>query len=257
MANPFRAALDPIFFSFHAYIDAIFERRLQLRGLNEVTSENVFLRASQPDSVADPKGYKEGVGGPTMGQAGVYLDSKKLGYGYEIKGKDAWITEEQLDELLSGANGRPPVFGKDPMSVFSRLLMGGRQAAKPEPQFFRTEVIRIPTTVQGGPSRAVFVRGRDAPNVSYQMDVYLYPKAAKFEVSDEGFRQRYLQISRVHWANWAHQGHQVDVRHDFSLTDRLAQMRAAGMGGEEWHFTVAVTALPELGTFGKLKIELQ
>ena len=95
MANPMRAALDPIFFSFHAYIDAIFERRLELHGKDEVTSKRIFLRASQPDSVLDPVGYEEGKGGPTMGRSEIYLDSETLGYRYEIDGEDTWITEKK------------------------------------------------------------------------------------------------------------------------------------------------------------------
>ena len=44
MASPPTAALDPIFFAFHAYIDFLYEQWLQNHGKDSVTSQNFFLQ---------------------------------------------------------------------------------------------------------------------------------------------------------------------------------------------------------------------
>ena len=255
MANPMRAALDPIFFSFHSYIDAIFERRLELHGTDEITSKQVHLRGSQPGSIQDPEGYEEGRGGPTMGRSKIYLDSEALGYRYEIVGKDTWITEEELDALILGVDGQPPIFGSAPMSVFSQLIAGGDYSAQTEPSIVLSESITIPSPGTPIISHATFQRNQYEFDVSYQVDVYLYPKTTSFNAANEYFREQYLLTSFVHWGSAiSHDQSAPSPSHRIPLVDELNRMSEGGFGGQQWLLTMAVTVLPELSTFGKLEI---
>lgn len=253
MANPMRAALDPIFFSFHAYIDAIFERRLELHGRDEVTSKGFFLRGSQPDSVSDPVGYEEGKGGPTMGHSEIYLDSKALGYRYEIDDDNTWITEKELDALIVGVDGKPPMFGAGPMSVFSRLIEGGDYTARTEPSIVHSEGITIPQPGAHIPSHATFHRNPNESDLSYQVDVYLYPKTSSFDAANETFRKQYLLTSFVHWGSGTCRD-QSAPSYSVPLADELRRMSEGGLGGQQWYLSMAVTVLPEQNTFGRLAI---
>jgi len=63
------AAYDPIFFSFHCYIDQLYDLWLQNHSPEQVTSQDYYLRGTQPVSVPRPPGYTAPrKGGEVMGQ---------------------------------------------------------------------------------------------------------------------------------------------------------------------------------------------
>lgn len=67
MNDPSRAAYDPIFYSFHSYIDLIFEQYLEENGKNGITSLDYFLRGELPAKY-NLSSYVPGAGDrPTMG----------------------------------------------------------------------------------------------------------------------------------------------------------------------------------------------
>src|SRR6266851_844013 len=100
MADPKRAALDPAFFSFHAYVDLVFQLWLDQHGTQSITSPSHFLKATQPVTVTPVPGHVQGAGIASMGQAGIYFNLANLGYGYEVTDADGLPRPEDVAAVL-------------------------------------------------------------------------------------------------------------------------------------------------------------
>jgi tyrosinase len=254
MESPPTAALDPLFYSFHAYIDLLYEQWLQVHGKSSVTSQDFFLRGEQPEQIARPAGYVQGAGKPSMGQVKLYFDTKALGYEYEITAKDALPSREELIKDL-GLEDRqdPPIFGVASSSLISRLLARSGYQANTSPSFVRTVDVAIPAA--GAVSndqrfRAKFDRNAHEPDLSYQMDVYLYPKQAPFDPASQPFRKRYLAATGVHWGSGAMHHHEETDAALLEISKPVLDLVKSGHSGEVWNMSIAITVLPALTTFG-------
>ena len=125
MARPPTAALDPAFFSYHAYIDLLLQFWLDRHGSNAMTSLDNFLRASQPDSVRPAPGHASGARIPSMGRGRIYLDPAALGIGYEVTDADKLPAPEAVARAIAGANGAPAAFAATEKSPHARLSGSG------------------------------------------------------------------------------------------------------------------------------------
>ena len=254
MGSPPTAALDPVFFTFHAFIDLLYENWLTANGKDSVTSQNIFLRGEQPDSVRPPPGFTPGIGKPSMGQVKLYFDTKALGYEYEVAPEDRLPGRDELTKIL-GLEGTqdPPVFGTAARSLMTRLLERGRIQPSTAPSFVRTLDVTIPQAAgvpAGQKFFASFARNPHEPDLSYQMDVYLYPKSAPFDAASQPFRARYLASLAAHWGTGAAHVHDEMGPFDRDITTVVRDLMSRGHSGEVWSMSIAITVLPSLTSFG-------
>lgn len=257
MGNPRTAALDPVFFSFHAYIDLLYEQWLQVHGKDSVTSQEFFLRGEQPDGIPKPPNYVAGAGKPSMGQVKLYFDTKALGYEYEVTAKDALLTREQMVKLLGLDDQQDaPVFGAAVRNLVARLLENSSGfEANAAPEIVRTRDVTIPSPGAISPDQrfiAQFDRNPHEPDLSYQMDVYLYPKAAPFDPASQPFRKRYRAApSEAHWGTGEEHHHDAGTPMQIDITQPMLDLIKSGRSGEVWNLSVAISVLPSLTTFGE------
>jgi hypothetical protein len=254
MESPPTAAFDPIFYSFHAYIDLLYEQWLQVHGKDSVSSQDFFLRGEQPEQIPRPPGYVQGAGKPSMGQVKLYFDTKVLGYEYEISAKDALPSRAELIKELGLEDTQdPPIFGQASTSLITRMLARGGFQASLVPNFVRTIDLKIPTPTAISPDqkfRAKFDRNMHEPDLSYQLDVYLYPKDAPFDAGSQPFRKRYLAGAGVHWGSGAMLHHDEADAASLDITKPMLDLINNGHGGETWNMSIAITLVPALTTFG-------
>jgi tyrosinase len=258
MANPATAALDPVFFSFHAYIDLLYEMWLQDHGKDSVTSQNFFLRGDQPDNVKNPPGFVAGAGERSMGQVKLFFDTKALGYEYEIASDDQLMTREQLTKTLGLDDQQdPPIFGQAARNLISRLLEDGGYQPSRRPSFVRTLDIKIPSGAIANDQSfaAILDRNPQEADLSYQMDVYVYPKQAPFDSASQPFRSRYLAGTGVHWGTGALHDHDDVNPMNLDISRAILDLIKGGSGGETWNISMAITVLPSLTSFGEPSVQ--
>jgi hypothetical protein len=260
MGRPSTAALDPVFFSFHAFIDLLYEQWLQAHGKDQVTSQNFFLRGDQPESIANPPGYVAGAGERSMGQVKLYFDTKALGYEFEIGDDDNLASKDELTKALGLDNQQdPPVFGQASRNLITRLLDNGDFQASRRPSFVRKLDLKIPAP--GGISSrqrffAVLDRNPHEADVSYQMDVYIHPKAAPFDPASRPFVGRYLAGTGVHWGTGAMHSHEPDANlMKLEVSSAVLDLVKGGHAGETWDMEIAITELPLLTSFGEPSVQ--
>jgi hypothetical protein len=256
MGRPPTAALDPVFFSFHAFIDLLYEQWLQGHGKDQVTSQNFFLRGDQPESIANPPGYVSGAGERSMGQVKLYFDTKALGYEYEIGDDDKLASKDELTKVLGLDDPQdPPVFGRASRNLFTRLLENGDFQPSRRPSFVRTLDLKIPAQSALAPKQKFFAtldRDPHEADVSYQMDVYIHPKAAPFDAASRPFSGRYLAGTGVHWGTGATHQHDADANlMKLEVTAAVLDLVKSGHAGETWDMELAITVLPLLTSFGE------
>jgi hypothetical protein len=254
MESPPTAALDPIFYSFHAYIDLIYEEWLRAHGSAGVTSQDFFLRGEQPEQIPRPAGYVQGAGKPSMGQVKLYFDTKALGYEYEVTAKDALPSRDELIKVLGLQDQQdPPVFGVASSSLITRLIARGGFQASLAPSFVRTLDLKIPAVTAIANDQqfgAKLDRNMHEPDLSYQMDVYVYPKEAPFDPGSQPFRKRYLAATGVHWGSGAMHHHDEADAMVLDISKPVLDLIKSGRSGQTWNMSLAITLVPALTTFG-------
>lgn len=260
MANPRTAALDPGFFSFHAYIDLLYEKWLQVHGKDSVTSQDFFLRADQPEGIAKPPGFTSGAGRPSMGQVKTYFDTKALGYEYEVTAKDEFLSRAELVKILGLEDQQDaPTFGTAARNLFSRLLDGAAFDSNTEPAIVQTIDFAIPSTAMIGNNQqffAQFDRNPNEPDLSYQIDVYLYPKLAPFDPASQPFRRKYRAApGEAHWGTGEVHHHDTPTPMRVDITAPVLDLVKGGRNGEVWNLSVAISVLPSLTTFGQPSVK--
>jgi tyrosinase len=256
MGNSSRAALDPVFFSFHAYIDLVFQFWLDEHGIQSVTSLNHFLRAAQPSSVTPPPGHVQGAGLPSMGQTSIYLDLANLGYRYEVTAEDRLPRPEAVTAALAAPSGAPAPFAATEKSRHARLSGDGLFDPRAGPATMTSKVaVRIPNDV--GKTRAAFRRPHDAPDVSFTVDFYLHPADVDLDLAKKADREKYIVVTLARLGRGsasAHGGHGPDKPLYADLTGPLKDLAATGHGGETWSLTAVVSGQAPSPTFGTLSL---
>ncbi len=205
MLSTFTAAYDPIFFSFHAYIDYALDAWLNMNDGPTIDDLQLPLRAQQ-----NPKYHLKGNNSKNgnMGRAYLYLESEKVGYKYEVGDLDRVMTISELDDVRKDMYGDTLVFSQSAISPFYALSTY-KSAFRPEQEV--GELIsrnRLTETVDITPKET---KG------SYQVDVYVYPKNVRIDpyTSDpaskrrlrKDFVQKYFAYGGAKWASESHKGH--------------------------------------------------
>ncbi len=196
MSSPTTAAYDPIFYSFHSYLDFYLNEWLRLNHMEEhgyyandtITSLEYPLRGTVP-SKYDLKTYHRKPGTDMgMGSGGMYLDHRTLGYDYEVTAADHYAPSDRAKE-------KSPVFGKDEMSLKSALTKGTSLMAKSKEGIKQTlGALKGNTHIHNG-----FLDVESHITTSYRVDVYMHPKTVAANVADKNFRNRYLANSANYW----------------------------------------------------------
>jgi len=224
MASPSRAAYDPIFYSFHSYIDYIFEAWIQKHGDQNLTSTGYFLRAQQPKKYNLP-GYDPGLGDrPNMGRANLYFDTKKLGYIYEAGPGDQFYTQEEIDAFLTDDRGKPLVFGESSESPYYKLFTDG-VSRRPEPiaEKVTTQALNMKELAQ---NNYVYTYVDQQASSSYQIDIYIHPKKVKADIPSEKFREKYFVSSATAWLDSSHAHHMsTDHKLNVNLSDVIKDLK--------------------------------
>jgi tyrosinase len=251
MANSSRAALDPIFFSFHSYIDLVLQFWLDQHGPATVTSLEHFLRATQPDSVKPAPGHVAGAGLPSMGQGKIYLDMARLGYSYEVTEADK-LPRPDAVAALTTLNGNPVLFAATEKSPRARLAGDGLFDPRRGPPTMISKIaVRVPSAVNG--ARAVFSRPHDAIDVTFAVDFYLHPANVDLDLSNKPQREKYIVVTGGHFGRGDEPAHDHGAKPlDADMSKPLKDLAATGHAGEDWTLTAVVSGQPPAPAFGTL-----
>ncbi|MDE1148162.1 MAG: tyrosinase family protein [Azospirillaceae bacterium] len=259
MQTPSTAALDPLFFSFHAYIDLLYENWLYMHGSSGVTSPRQFLRGDQPKSVPPAPGVVRGTGLPSMGRVENYFDVRTLGYAFEVQQKDRLPTRADVLARLRNAGTNDLVaFGAGKLSPYA-LLGGHAGHGEGQPVAAMLSVpLTVPRTVAGAQAlTARFIRPDQAADVSFGIDLYLHPAAAPFKDEAEQ-RDRYIVDTGAHWGagSGGHAGHGGGGGSltAFSLEEAVADLIHTGHAGERWTVTAVIYNQKPDKDFGRLEV---
>lgn len=220
MAFPSTAALDPIFWSFHCYLDLLWLQWQQNYNVDtdlEARLCGVFTDRNDPRNPA------------TWMQVKDVLDPVvQLGYTYE------W---------LPGA--APPAR----RAVAAQSLFPTHPAvdfvvsARKQPELVRTLDVTIPAP-GFDVARLTFTEVNVMASFSYGADIYLTPEDEEFRPNDRDFRDRYLADLLYLWKphDHGHGGHgrrTIDIAVDIG---RALTSLAGKHPGEKWRVSVALTA---------------
>lgn len=239
MDDPSTAAYDPIFYSFHSYIDLIFEKYMEVNAKVNPTSTDYFLRGELPSKYNLPN-YQPGAGDrPTMGQAKLYTDISKLGYSYQVTPNDAFISREELMELLMGDSGELPVFGKSKESLFS-ILFSADGTFSPKSSIGNLTSMEYPISEQLTRRQQSYTY-RSRYMGSFQVDIYIHPQNVELEINSESFRKKYLANIGVYWGSRS-MSHGSMALLNVNIND-AAQDLFKNFDGETWVMSINVTRL--------------
>jgi len=252
MANPMTAANDPIFFSFHSFIDYIFETWIQEHGTSSITGGAEFMRSEQERSLPLPPGFDEGSASGTvtagatqnMGRAEVYFDIENLGYGYQMSSGGDFIPKDSIERLLQQSLVAGSAFGNSPRSLFRSLMSYGGRKADSQPNNVFEGTLSIPNSIQSNERYLLgIIRNPVQDDFSFAADVYLHPVSVSANIADDDFRERYLAVSTAYWKLGGHHnsgGNTTALRTD--LTQVLRSLIAAQNGGESWKISLAISS---------------
>lgn len=197
MASPSTAAYDPIFFSFHSYVDYILEEWINRHSADSITSLDYFLRATQPSEYNLP-GYIKGRGTRAhMGQVKLYLDSEKLGYKYEVGQDDKIKPAKEAVDLIKGL-----VHGKTKVSPTYQLSTH-ESSFEPVAEN-RAVTVRNIVLDRSNKDQITEIYDKKHPEGSFRVEVYLHPKKVKANIESERFRKRYFADWRSVWLDSGH-----------------------------------------------------
>lgn len=193
------AAYDLIFFSFHAYIDLVYDQWITHHGAEDggtMTSLDTYLRGSQPHKYNLP-GWSQGSGVPeTMGQVQLYTNHNDLGYTYLIGEEDKFPTNEAVIALLSDKKGVPFVFGEEKKSFATILAKNSMHTPSAERgQSVQSHHI----TVSDDDVINDYLDYETSVTTSYTVDVYIHPIDVDPDFSKKKFRNQYFVTSASHW----------------------------------------------------------
>ena len=264
MGSPSTAALDPIFFSFHAFIDMHYEKWLSIAGNDpsHVTSTDRFLRGQQPISLPNPPVFTESAHPSAVRAMGVgdnYLDITQLGYTYGRSLDSEFLTTADVESRLAGEP-----FSLDRFSPIVRLLrqlpIGEEGAA---PVAIVSVDFQLPTSATGSRYIAKLEREIQSQDYSYRQSVYLHPTSVTPIIEQElnqaqiqtpatpssPYLNRYFADESNYWElGNAHAGHAGGSVHRIALNADItwaieslsAQHSTTPSIGQNWTLTFSI-----------------
>ncbi len=249
MANNQTAALDPIFYVFHNFLDYSFEKWIEINNTQRITGGDFYLRGEQDIRLPKPQGYDPGSNIetradsadylPNMGQGSIYYDTKKQGYAFAPSTNGDFIPKPEIQRLIDKHQQAGFVFGNQ-QSLFSALLSYGSSREVEKPQVVLYNTYKIPASIK--PADIIllaFSRQHTQPDYSFLADVYLYPQSVKENIASEDFRSRYLVTNTAHWGlSGAHGGHDISVQ--LNVKDVINSL-INNKSGETWNIALAIS----------------
>lgn len=223
------AAFDPLFWSFHAFIDVAFWKWQQQPG-HAIPQNQYGDKASwMPSQVKvmdtlrkkfniDPKWMK---GTWTVGEL---VDVKKLGYDYEYTPPQGQPTQMRFAPITSAK------FDTQATSVLSHTFEVTGETTKKA--FFTVEDIQISATT------------------SYLGYIYLHPASEKFKPKNHRFIEKYLVDEFLVWAMPPMEGMKMmdpKTHKTFDLTNEINHLQNTVPKGEKWVIEIAVSG-KQIGT---------
>jgi hypothetical protein len=215
MAAPSDAALDPIFFSFHCYLDLLWAQWQE----NFETDTDLEARL-----------------------CGLFKDREQRPEN-RFRVKDTLDTKTQLGYVYEYTPGQPaparpgleatPLFPAHPAFDFA-------VSARKKPELVRTLDVTIPEPgVQGA---HLLLKGVNVTTpFSYSADIYLTPAGEELRLDDREFRATHLADLLYFWQ--AHHGGNGAHTHDLVVDlGRALKSLAETHSGEQWRVSVALGA---------------
>ena len=253
MGDNVTAGLDPVLYVFHNFLDYAFEKWLEEHGDESITGagRSASMRGEQDSGLPKPIGYSEEPGEkkrsnsdnyvPDMGQAEMYFDTVKQGYGFRPHFGGEFIRKIDIEALIDQHRQAGFSFGDNEKSLFSTLLSYGDSGAAASPRQKLIGSYIIPAAPLAKTDKAIlqFQRSGTAADYSFQADIYLYPQEVPENIADKRFRDRYLVTNTAHWAMTGHHAHgEIEVGENVSA---IVNGLTVKKGGQVWNLTLAVS----------------
>ena len=220
MSNPSTAAYDPIYWSFHAFID-------------------LLMWEWQKDNEVDSSLDAELRGMPTPTTVQDVLNTEELGYSYEYTPPECFLEPSSRTDLTMDADV--------PVSRFVDVALSAQQ----EPRLLKTFDLVIPESVDTAYIELTGVTVSE--QISYEGNVFIHPKSIAFAPRNEEFRARYLAGLYSVWQTHAESAGTTELLVDISQALRRF---AVTNPGETWQVTVAVIPIfPEPALAEVLSLE--
>jgi len=214
MANPATAAEDPIYFSFHCFIDLMWAEWQRRNGMPPPTSPDHDLRGFQ----AQPK--------HTVAE---FQETEELDYVYEYSAQ----LKEAFEIEVPGPPPEPELLATEPLEpVFAEGIAA---------ELRRTERLqyRVPAAREDGGTIVRLNRIKVPTGGSYVLRAYLHPAEVEFTPDDPDFTARFfvdfVALWRAHAMpedddREAHAHHPTEMTARFDVTAKLG---APDSGGEQ------------------------
>jgi hypothetical protein len=205
MGNPATASLDPIYWSFHAYIDLVWARW-----------QRVHVDGTHPQLFATPneKIWVE----PFIPTAKEMASTETMPAGYEY-GYDYDFSIDGTPILIASSAGQSPI----PVT-----------AAKSSARLVTSEPLRISS------EKRKLLKVRDVAvlkDVTFMLSAYVHPASVDIEAMGIDGRQQYLADSVTMWMSGGHAHHPTTLY--FDLTKAIDSY-----GGDEFSISVVAAPLP-------------
>jgi tyrosinase len=278
MADNTKAAMDPIFYVFHNFLDFALDAWISKHGADSIpagSSRSDYLRAQQNGGFARPVGFDQGQSDPiqpgwgsyigNMGRAEIYLNRESLGYTFDDpnrKIKDELIPSAQIIALIKQHEAAGFKFGDKGMSLMSTLLSYGSSGAAADPGIRLTGQYTIPgqPIASGNTARLRFTRAQTKSDYSFCADVYLYPEGTREDIKSLDFRNRWLVANTAHWGlAHNHLGSGIMLNDDVT---QIVNSLVAGKNAGNWNITLAISqcaagTVPSASDFSVPYVEIQ
>jgi hypothetical protein len=183
MGNPESAAEDPIYWSFHCFIDLLWSE---------------WQRRSPAQAITSPSSVLRGFVGLALNKAGAFERTTDLGYDY--------LYTAELREIFAGA--APPPLGEHLVDSFSlHSLFSGTL----KDRIRRAGAAEFDATTNRGQSRrrlVIVLRELGIPKVaSFTLRGFVHPRSEPFEQQTDASRKAHYVGYVTLWKAHAHAGH--------------------------------------------------
>jgi tyrosinase len=178
MADPETAAEDPIYFSFHCFIDLLWAEWQRRNGMPPPTSPDVTLRGFQ----AQPKH-----------KVSDFQDTEQLNYVYELT--------DQLNAAFGIADAPPAPPPEPPKLVATQPLSPAFERDAGDELLDRDQLqFQLADPPEPGPTVLVRVNQLKVPQKgSYMLSAFAHPQGVPFDDSDPSFNERFDVGYAVMW----------------------------------------------------------
>ena len=221
------AAADPMFWSFHAYVDVI---------------HTCWQKRWNQDKPGCPDCPFVGMPGWTPSRVAT---TEALGYTYDFAKTPCAAPELVAEPAMAMAHAMP-----------------GAEAAPPEPEYVPRSLRRLSTTEQSAAQPVtvdvtippaefatahIRLDGLEVfPDYNYTGNVYLYPAGTSLAPADAAFRRQYLVEQLAVWGTGGHENHDsatADAPHEVTVdVDATTELRflAKTQPGAKWRIAIVL-----------------